>query len=218
MNITDFIINDIKPLDISQRVGDIQTIFSQTTYSHVPVMRDGKYIGVLPENDAHCFDAAQLLADYSHSFDPFFVRFETNWLDVLEAFARHSTNVMPVLDQVGVYLGYYELSDVMHIFNSTPFINEPGSVLVIEHGVLDYSFSEISQIVESNDGRILGVFVSKVANDVAQISIKVGSANFNDILAAFRRYSYTIVSSHQEDSFLSELRDRSKYLDKYLNI
>ena len=150
--------------------------------------------------------------------NPFFVRYETDWLDILEMFAQHRTNIMPVLDEAGKYLGYYELEDVMNFFNNTPFIREPGSVVVIEKGILDYSFSEITQIVESNDGKIWGMFISKIENDLAQISIKLGRANFNDILSTFRRYSYNIISSHQEDTFLTDLRSRSQYLEKYLNI
>lgn len=218
MIITEFIINDITPVQMDQEMGEVQSIFTQTTYSHVPVAHKEGYAGCLDENDVHCYDATCKVADYTHTLQTFFVRYETNWLDILEMFAQHRTNIMPVLDNNGKYLGYYELEDVMNFFNNTPFIREPGSVVIIEKGVLDYSYSEISQIVESNDGKIWGMFISKMENDVAQISIKLGSANFNDILSTFRRYSYLVVSSHQEDTFLKDLRSRSKYLEKYLNI
>ncbi len=218
MIITDFIINDIKPISETEAIGEVQAIFSQTTYSHVPISRDGVYVGCLAENDTHCYDATCLISEYTHAYEHFFVRYETNWLDILETFAQNSTNIIPVLDENNTYIGYYELEDVMNFFNNTPFISEPGSIVIIEKGILDYSFSEISQIVESNDGKIWGMFISKIENDVAEISIKIGRANFNDILAAFRRYSYHIASSHQEDTFIKDLRERSKYLEKYLNI
>ena len=218
MTLTDFIINDISPVSEKQDIGEVQSIFSQTTYSHVPIEREGVYVGSLPENDTHCLDAGTPISDYNHGYEQFFVRYDTNWLDVLEAFAQHGSNLMPVLDEKNTYLGYYELEDVMSFFNSTPFISEPGSVVIIEKGIQDYSFSEISQIVESNDGKIWGIFISKIRNDVAEISIKIGRSNFNDILAAFRRYSYKVVSSHHEDTFLTDLRERSQYLEKYLNI
>jgi len=146
------------------------------------------------------------------------VRYATNWLQVLEAFAQNNTNLLPVLNEKSQYIGYYELADVMSFFNNTPFISLSGNTLIIEKRLVDYSFSEICQIIESNDGRILGAFISEIANDIVQISLKIGDANFNDILAAFRRYDYTIISSHQEDIFLKELQERSRYLEKYLNI
>ena len=220
MKITDYIIKDIDPLDEHLLMGEAQELFTQTTYSHVPILREGAYVGCLNENDVHCLDAEEVIAENNHMYEVFFVRTDTNWLNVLEAFAQNNANLMPVLDEENAsYLGYYELADVMTYFNSTPFLSENGSIIVIEHGIYDYSFSEISQIIESNDGKVLGAFISQIKNEVAQISIKIGSdTSFNTILQAFRRYGYVVVSEHQEDAFIKDLRDRSQYLDKYLNI
>ena len=98
MIITDFIINDIKPVLSTQEMGDVQTIFTQTTYSHVPVSNENTYLGCLDENDVHCYDSSCIVSDYLHALHSFFVRYETNWLDILEMFAQHRTNIMPVLD------------------------------------------------------------------------------------------------------------------------
>jgi hypothetical protein len=89
---------------------------------------------------------------------------------------------------------------------------------VIEKGINDYSFSEISQIVESNNGKLLGAFISKMKPDLVQVTLKIGSTGLNEIIQTFRRYSYVIVSGHEEDSYLESLKERSDYLNKYLNI
>ena len=125
---------------------------------------------------------------------------------------------MPVLNAGNKYLGYYELNDIIGLFNETPFFSENGAVLIIEKGLPDYSFSEISQIVESNDGKLYGAFISKIENDVAQITLKIGNVGLSEIMQTFRRYSYNIVSGHEEDSYLDGLKERSDYLNKYLNI
>ncbi len=217
--ITDYIVNDISPLDTSSKLGEAQEIFSQTTYSHIPVMQEGVYMGCLAENDVHCHESDESIAGQMHLCEGFFVREDANWLNILEVFGLNSTNLMPVLDGQNRYLGYYELKDVINYFNKTPFMSEPGGILIIEKGVHDYSFSEISQIVESNEGKMLGALVSKSENDVAQISLKVGSdTSLNAILQAFRRYGYNVISTHQEDAFLVDLRERSDYLEKYLSI
>ena len=218
MNTTQYIINDIKPFDIEMMVKDVQIAFNQLTYSHIPVSKDGRYIGCISENDAHCFETDQPLTNFSYALEPFYVTDLTNWLDILEAFAMRNSNIMPVLNSENNYLGYYELSDIMNIFNDTPFLNEAGGIIVVEKGVRDYSFSEICQIIESNDARILGVFISKVANDNVQATIKIGHTGMNAIVQTFRRYSYNVVSNHDEDKFLEDLKERSDYLDKYLNM
>lgn len=218
MQLQNYIINDIKPLNINDTIGDLQQIFNQLTYSHIPIEKEGIYIGCIPETDAHCFEAKKIISDCSYTAEGFFVRNSSNWLDVLEAFAQNNSNIMPVLSPENKYLGYYELNDIIHLFNETPFFSEPGGILIVEKGIQDYSFSEISQIVESNDAKLLGAFISKIENDVTQITLKIGNTSLNDVTQTFRRYSYNIIAGHEDDTYIKSLKDRSKYLDKYLNI
>jgi predicted transcriptional regulator len=219
MKLSEFIINDIKPLNSKSKISDLQQLFSQLTYSHIPIQDDDKiYLGSFSETDAHCFESGKTLDEYKYAIENFFVRDSTLWLDVLEAFAKNSTNIMPVLNEQNVYLGYYELKEVISLFSESPFFTEPGGVVVIEKGINDYSFSEISQIVESNNGRLLGAFVSKMKPDLVQVTLKIGNGSLNEIIQTFRRYSYTIVSGHEDDSFIESLKERSDYLNKYLNI
>ena len=218
MQLQDFVINDIKPLSITDKISDLQMLFNQLTYSHIPIENNDVYIGCISETDAHCFDGAKSINDCNYTIEGFFVRPTTNWLDVLEAFAQNDSNIMPVLDNKNKYIGYYELNDVIHLFNETPFFSEPGGILIVEKGINDYSFSEISQIVESNDAKLLGAFISKMDSDLARITIKIGNASLNDVIQTFRRYSYNIVSGHEDDSYIESLKERSQYLDKYLNM
>jgi predicted transcriptional regulator len=218
MQLQNFVINDIKPLGIADKIGDLQLLFNQLTYSHIPIQNEGIYMGCISETDAHCFDSAKPISEYNYTIEGFFVRSTTNWLDVLEAFALNDSNIMPVLDENNKYIGYYELNDIIHLFNETPFFSEPGGILIVEKGIHDYSFSEISQIVETNDAKLLGAFISKMSSDLAQITIKIGNSSLNDIIQTFRRYSYNVVSGHEEDSYIESLKERSQYLDKYLNM
>ncbi|MEM6719159.1 MAG: acetoin utilization protein acuB [Bacteroidota bacterium] len=218
MNIAQYILNDVQPLTVNDVVKEAQLVFNQLTFSHVPITENGVYIGCFSETDAHCFDAEKSINECRYSLEQFFVRKQTNWIDVLEAFAQNSANIMPILNEKNDYIGYYELNDIISVFNDTPFLHELGSVLIVEKGVKDYSFSEICQIVESNNGRLLGAFISKIERDVVQVTIKLNNAALNEVVQSFRRYSYNIVSEFAEDTYMQNLKERSEYLDKYLNI
>jgi len=218
MPLTDFIINDIKPLNVNDNIKDVQQLFNQLIYSHVPVKKDDIYIGCISETDALCFESNKPLSEFLYTIEGFYVRANSPWLDVLEAFAQNGTNIMPVLDDKNTYLGYYELNDIISLFNETPFFSEAGGILIVEKGINDYSFSEVCQIIESNNAKLLGAFISKMENDLIQITIKIGSSGLNDIIQTFRRYSYNIISGHEDDIFIQNLKDRSDYLKKYLNI
>lgn len=218
MPLRDYIINDIKPLPVEESIKDAQLLFNNLTYSHIPIKKDDVYIGCISETDVHCLEADKPLTDYLFAIEGFYVRQQTLWLDILEAFAQSDSNIMPVLDDNNKYLGYYELNDIISLFSNTPFFSEPGGIIIVEKGYNDYSFSEVSQIVESNNAKLLGAFVSRIKNDMVQITIKIGDALIGDVIQTFRRYSYHIISGHEDDAYLENLKERSDYLNKYLNM
>jgi len=216
--ITDFINNDIKPLRITDTAADAQDLFADYTFSHFPVLEDGVYIGAARAEDIELEDIDKTMADVRFGFDRFFVRDTALWLDVLEVFAKNETNLLPVLDKDNKYLGYYEITDIITFFHETPFLKESGGIIVVEKGINEYSISQAAQIVESNNGRLLGLFISEANMEKVQLTIKISLGGMSDILQTFRRYNYEIITEHQEDEYLNTLKDRSDYLDKYLNI
>ncbi|MCX2681649.1 CBS domain-containing protein [Galbibacter sp. EGI 63066] len=218
MNLHSYINNDVLPLLPNYPVKMVRGMFSDCTNTHIPVVEDNKLLGNISEDDVQGFDPDKKVSDYLYALDLFFVQKNDSWLDVLESFAKFNANVLPVLDGHNIYVGYYNLIDVVSLFKETPFLSEPGGILIVEKGNTDYSFSEISQIVESNDGKLLGAFISANHDDVTQITMKIGNSGLNDIIQTFRRYSYNIVAGNEEDSYVEGLKERSNYLNKFLNI
>lgn len=216
--ITDYITNDYKAIDSQQTIADVQDFFLDVPYSHFSVLNEGIYIGSIAADDVETFDIDKKVADYKYTLEGFFARKNMIWLDVLEVFAKNHTNIVPVLDEENSYLGYYELEDIVKFFHETPFLKEQGGIIVVKKSLIDYSMSQIAQIVESNNGKLLGIFVSEADVESVQITIKIALGSMNDIIQTFRRYNYEIVSDHHEDNYLNNLRERSDYLDKYLNI
>lgn len=218
MDIKQYIIKDVDPVTLQFSVKELKQLFNQLTYSHLPVMNEEVFLGCLSETDVHCFDADKTLQDYAYALEPFSVSVHSNWLDVLEAFAKNTSNIMPVFDETGKYLGYFELADIMSLFHKTPFLRERGSVIIVQKEERESSLSEITQIAESNNAKILGVFVSDLVDGQLQTTIKVKTDNLNTVLQTYRRYEYDVVSSHGEDQLAENLKERSAYLNKYLNI
>ncbi len=216
--IKDYINGDFKAIDSSATIDEALAFFDELTFSHFPVLQDGIYIGCIALDDVDTFDLDKKIADYRYTLETFFARNSMMWLDVLEIFAKNHTNLVPVLDDSNSYLGYYELEDIIKFFHETPFLKEPGGIVVVQKAILDYSMSQITQIVESNNGKLLGLFISEATVDSVQITIKISLGAMNDIIQTFRRYNYEIISEHNEDNYINNLKERSDYLDKYLNI
>lgn len=115
-------------------------------------------------------------------------------------------------------MGYFELSDILDLFSSSPFLYENGVEIVAEKSKKEFSVSEVSQIVESNNGKVLGFYISNETSDSTQITVKVSSDDLNEIIQTFRRYNYNIISQYKDDFYLQDLKDRSDYLQKYLDM
>ena len=216
--ITNYITNDYKAIDSQETIAAVQDFFDKLTFSHFPVVEEGIYIGSIASEDIETFDSVKKVLDYRYSLEGFFARENMIWLDVLEVFAKNHSNLVPVLDQKNQYLGYYEIRDILNFFHETPFLKESGGILVVQKNTLGYSMGEITQIIESNNGKILGLFVSDSDSENTQVTMKISLGVMNEIIQSFRRYNYEIISEHSEDNYINTLKERSDYLDKYLNI
>ena len=218
MQMQQHIINTIPVFEVGDSLKEVIHYFTHSTYSHVAITEDGMFMGLLGEADLDTFQETSPIEEFRYQLEVFSVAPEATWLDILEVFTRNEANLLPVVNTENRVLGYYDLNDVVDLFTDMPFFTEPGAILVVSKPLRDYSFSEIAQIVEGNNTRLLGAFITSIENETAQITLKIGDSNINEVLQTFRRYHYQVLSGSIDDKFLEELRQRSDYLDKYLNV
>lgn len=219
METTPFILKDFKAFTTQTSIADVKSFFKETTYCHFPVVEKRKLMGLISETDVQGIENNEAtVGDFQYLFNFFLVEESNNLLELLKVFASNETNIIPAVNNKGDYLGYYDLIDVLHIYNATPFLNDEGAIILLEKEKHDYSFSEVCQIVESNNGIVLGLFISEENSHSVKITLKFGAPEINEILQSFRRYNYKVLSNHKEDFYLEDLKERSDYLQKYLNI
>ncbi|MDJ0645519.1 MAG: CBS domain-containing protein [Flavobacteriaceae bacterium] len=219
MQTSDYIAKDVKALSLNSTVKDAQNLFNKLTFTHIPIVENTIYLGAISEADVSTLeDTGRTLNEVRHLFDTFFADENANWFELLKEFAANETTIIPAINADKKYVGYFEISDILSVFNHTPFLNEPGAILVVSKPVRDYSFSEIAQIIESNNGKLLGAFVSQIEDEIAEITIKLNDPDLSNTIQSFRRYEYTILTGIHEDEYLKSLKERSDYLQKYLNI
>ncbi|CAM1373174.1 CBS domain-containing protein [Tenacibaculum xiamenense] len=219
MNINDFILNEIRELHLDDTVGSAQELCRELPITHIPIVKNGKLVGCLPGSDIQTLDNKDgLLKDYDYLLDHFYTSEKATLLDLVSLFADNDSNLIPVLDKELNYIGYYELGDILDVLADSPFLHLDSETLIVEKNNTDYSMSEVSQIVESNKGKLLGMYISFESQETIQITLKVSTDIINDIIQTFRRYDYTVITQHEDDSYLEELKDRARYLRKYLDM
>jgi len=219
MNTNDYILKDITALRLNDSVKSAQNLFKNFPITHFPVVENDKLLGSFAEDDAQTIENKEdVLESYSYLFNSFFAEEKATVLELIKIFADNNSTIIPVLNADKKYIGYYDLSDVLEMFSSSPFMLEESETLIVEKLENDYSMSEVAQIVETNGGKVLGIYISKKQEGFVQITLKVVSKELNDIMHTFRRYDYKFISIHENDIYLEDLKNRSEYLQKYLEM
>ncbi len=211
--------NEMSPLFPEMKIKEVHKMFSVFNFSHLPIVENEQYLGSLASYVIKNIEPNTQIGDLKYEYERFFVVEDKNELEFIEVISKYETNIMPVLSQEkNTYLGYVALQDVLEFFGDMPFLSEYGNIIVVAKGIVDQSFSEICQIVESNNVKVLSAYVSSIEKDMVETTLKIGDGDFNTVIQAFRRYGYEIISDHYDDVFLNSLKERSRYFDKYLNM
>lgn len=86
--ISDYIIKEINPLCTDESIETAQDLFLEFPYSHFPIVENGIYIGCIGAHDVELLDHDMKIGDFRYTFERFFARKDTMWLDVLEVLPR----------------------------------------------------------------------------------------------------------------------------------
>jgi signal-transduction protein with cAMP-binding, CBS, and nucleotidyltransferase domain len=139
--------------------------------------------------------------------------------EVLKLASDQQLSIIAVVDDAGQYMGSITQNDLISYFAKSMSVDLPGGVIILEVSENDYSLTEIANIVESNDAKILSSYIISKTNSIKlEVVIKVSKINLDSIIKTFERYNYKIVASYQESTNYDELRDNYDSLINYLNI
>jgi signal-transduction protein with cAMP-binding, CBS, and nucleotidyltransferase domain len=188
--------------------------------NHLPVLKNGNFVGVLSESEL--LDQADLDptldALFQHLPRPF-VFADAHLFDILKHFSLFKLTALPVLDRQEQYLGVISSQDLLQLLAQSTGVKEIGSVLVLEMDANNYALSQIAQIVESNQAKILNLFVNSEPDSTKiQVSLKINQQNLIAIIRTFERYDYNVLASYQAEDQHNELQERYDELMLYLNM
>ncbi|WP_121964902.1 CBS domain-containing protein [Myroides sp. N17-2] len=216
-----FLLTDYPVCKLNTLVKDILPFLEKNNFSHLPVVNmDNIWIGNINTEDISTADEDSSIQDVMYDLEKFYLLESSNLnpFDFFDLFNQCETNTIPLLDDEGNIKGVYSRDYLLNEWSKTMFFDERGTTFVIEKGYDEYSFSEIAQIIEGNNARMIGLMLLSNVNYRTQVLIKTNGINTKTILDDLRRYGYDIVSTLSEDTHLNDLKERTEYLNKYLNI
>lgn len=215
MFIQHYISKDYPAFDISESIEETAEIAREFSYSHVFVTRNNFFLGAVSLAFLEESPEGSLQTLEIH-FERFAVLEDGHLLDSIKLFHIFNSNLMPVIDKEERYLGYISCDDIFNEFSKYPLFSENGAVIIVQKNYRDYSFSEISKIIEENNSKIFGSFISSTEGDEVQITLKISSENLSSIDETFERYGYEVIEKHYDDEKEELLKERFGFFQKYL--
>lgn len=217
MFIRDYISKDYPAFSIKDSIEEASELAKDFGYSHIFIVKNGEFVGALSQAFLEESPEGSLESLEIH-FERFAILEDGNVLDTVKLFYVFTANIVPVISLNENYLGYISCDDVFSEFSKYALFSESGAVLTIQTQDSHYSFTEITRLIESNNSKMYGIYVSAINIDNVQITMKISSENLTSIDETLKRYGYTIVHKHYADEKEELMKDRFGFFQKYLEV
>lgn len=139
--------------------------------------------------------------------------------DVLKTADDQGLRLLAVLSNNKEFLGVVTVNDTFLAFSKMSSLKSPGSIVVLSMEDRDYSLAEISRITESNDTKILSVYVAADPLDVSKIKVtlKFNRTDIQAAVASMERFGYKIIAQFDETELSTREQERLDSLMRYLD-
>lgn len=189
--------------------------------SHLPIVNNEDFLGLISDKDIYDHNMAEEpIGNHSLSLFSPYVTSEQHVYEVMEVASELQLTVIPVLTEEKQFLGVITLTDLLHFFADVSALKQPGGIIVLEINSNDYSMSQIAQIVEGNDAKILSSYItSSHQSTKMEVTLKINRKDLSSILQTFMRYNYIVKASFMDENDLNSLyENRYDSFMKYLSI
>ena len=207
-------------LHLYDKVYQALQLMNDNQVAHLPIVEGDKFVGIISEDDL-------LMAENDHSelntlqqsFSATSVKDTEHFLKAVQVAAQNGLSVVPIVDSDNEMVGAVAYNDLLRHASEFMSLNEPGGLIVLEIESNQYSFNEISKLVETNDAQITQLNTSNdPVTGMMQITIRVNKPEVSDIVATFQRYEYTVKYYFGEEIYANEIRNNYDNLMNYLKI
>ena len=207
-------------LKLSDKVYQALELMNENHVEHLPIVDGDKYLGMISETDlAQAENDHSTLEQFHQSiFNPS-VKNDEHVLKAIQVAVENALTVVPIIGEDNVLLGVVTYADLLKYSSTFMSIKEPGGLIVLEMESKDYSFNEISRLVETNDAQIKQFNTSiDTETGLMEVTIKINKMEVSDIVATFQRHDYNVKYYFGEEIYENDLRTNYDNLMNYLKI
>ena len=207
-------------LHLHDKIYQALQLMNDNHVTHLPIVEGEKYIGIISEEDLLQVDNDHAeLETMQQSFGNASVKSNDHFLKTIQVAAENGLSVVPVVTNDNEIIGAVVYNDLLKYASEFMSLNEPGGLIVLEMAGHQYSFNEISKLVETNDAQITQLNTSNDSETgMMEVTIRINKPEVSDIVATFQRYDYNVKYFFGEELYANELRSNYDNLMNYLKI
>ena len=207
-------------LHLHDKVYHALQLMNDNHVTHLPIVEGEKYIGIISEEDLLQVDNDHAeIETMQQSFGNASVKSNDHFLKTIQVAAENGLSVVPVVTNDNEIVGAVVYNDLLKYASEFMSLNEPGGLIVLEMEGHQYSFNEISKLVETNDAQITQLNTSNdPETGMMEVTIRINKPEVSDIVATFQRYEYNVKYFFGEELYANELRSNYDNLMNYLKI
>lgn len=207
-------------LRLTDKVYQALQMMNDNNVTHLPIVDGEKFVGVISESDLMQAenDNAEINT-LTQSFSDVSVKEDEHFLKAVQIAAEGGLSIVPVVTEENELVGTVAYNDLLKFSSDFMSLSEPGGLIVLEMESNQYSFNDISKVVEANDAKITQLNTSNDAESgMMQVTIRINKPEVSDIVASFQRYDYNVKYFFGEELYANELRSNYDNLMNYLKI
>ena len=216
----DLINNNIPRLRLQDSVGKALQLINDFRISHLPVVAEDKFLGLIGEDDLLDAEDEKLSIEVlQDSFVRAAVKENVHFLNAVNISIQYDTTVVPVVSADDDFAGVITIPDLLKMLGNFAGANEIGGLIVLEMERHQFAISEISRIVESNDCTILHLnTTADPVSGLLTVTLHINKREISSVVATFQRYEYTVTSSFGNETSENEITGNYRNLMNYLDI
>tara|TARA_B100000902_G_scaffold193845_1_gene185207 strand:- start:353 stop:1015 length:663 start_codon:yes stop_codon:yes gene_type:complete len=209
-------IKSINPVEDGNRA---LQMMDQFRVHHLPIVKNNFYLGVVSDKEIMNWESENdLIEEHLNNLAAPHVKYNQHLFDIIEVLEKNNLSIVPVLDEKNHYLGLITSRKLMYSIAKSATIQSPGGVIVLEMNNNDYSLTEIANIVESNNTKILSSYIiSKPNSTHIEVTIKLNKQNVSAIIKDFERREYNVSASYKDKDKDRDFTERYESLMRFLN-
>ena len=217
---TELINNNIPQLQLQDSIAKALQLISDYRVTHLPVVSDDKYLGLVSEDDLLDAKNEKLTIQVlENTFIIAAVKENEHFLNAVNYSNRYETTIVPVLNEEKELVGAITVRDLLKALGDFSGANEIGGIIVMEMERSQFAISEISRIVESNDATILHLNTTvQTETGMLTVTLHLNKKEIATIVSAFERYEYDVIYYFGDEKFENEIHSNYRHLMNYLDI